>query len=75
MPIPILTIKDVCALCGKQPQVALNRPHSQHKTKRLVRPNLGKWQGLYMCAKCRKALAKPVRVRKVNKPTETEQTA
>lgn len=75
MPLPILTIKDLCAICGKTPQVGLNRPHSQHKTKRVIRPNLGKWQGLHICAKCRKALAKPDRVRKVNTPKTDEATA
>lgn len=71
MPLPILTTKDLCMICGKTPQMSLNRPHSQHKTKRVVRPNIGKWEGLSICAKCRKALSKPERVRKVNKPLET----
>ena len=64
MPIPTLTYRDVCAICAKTPQTSLNRPHSQHKTKRLVKPNLNKWNGLMICAKCRKALNKPDHVRK-----------
>lgn len=65
MPIPILTLKDICAICAKSPSVALNRPHSLKKTKKLVRPNLGQWNKLSICAKCRKALSKPDRIKKV----------
>ncbi len=65
---PIVTMNDICVICGKTPQSSSTRPHSLHKTKRLVRPNLGKWQGLNVCARCRKSIAKPDRVRKVNEP-------
>lgn len=68
MPLPPLTMKDLCAICYKRPVVSLNRPHSLQKTKRLVRPNLGKWQGLWICARCRKAITKPEHIRKVNPP-------
>lgn len=32
-----------CFLCGKGPKSAFNRPHSLHKTKRVVKPNLQKF--------------------------------
>ncbi|HSX42159.1 MAG TPA: bL28 family ribosomal protein [Candidatus Saccharimonadales bacterium] len=45
-----------CALCGKTAVSANNRPKSLHKTKRLMRPNLQKWNGLYICSRCRRTL-------------------
>ncbi len=70
MPIPTLTLKDICAICAKTPQMGMNRPHSQHTTKKVIRPNLNRWAGLSICARCRKAMSKPERVRKVNVPLE-----
>lgn len=67
-----ITINDVCVLCAKIPQMALHRPHSLQKTKKVVRPNLGKWNGLNVCARCRKTMSKPVRVRKVQPVQPTE---
>lgn len=75
MPLPILTNLNVCALCGKLPQMGLNRPHSQHKTKRVVRPNLGKWNGLTICASCRKSFAKPDRPARVRRVQPDNQAA
>ncbi len=65
MKSPIFSPLHVCMVCGKMPEMAFNRPHSQHKTKRVVRPNIGMWQGLQVCAQCRKTLAKPDRVKLV----------
>jgi len=45
-----------CQLCGKTAQIANNRPKSLHKTSRVVLPNLQKWNGLYICSRCRKTL-------------------
>jgi ribosomal protein L28 len=45
-----------CRLCGKGPQMAFNRPKSQHKTNRVVLPNLQKWNGFYICNRCRKTI-------------------
>jgi ribosomal protein L28 len=70
MPLPILTTKSFCAICGKQPVIGTNKPHSLHRTKKVVRPNLGQWQGISVCARCRKALAKPERVRKIQPVVE-----
>lgn len=74
MKMPILTINDLCAICGKIPQMGMHRPHSQMKTKRVIRPNLSKMSGLNICARCRKTLDKPERIRKVQ-PKATETTA
>lgn len=65
MKMQILTMKDVCAICGKLPQMGMHKPHSQTRTKKMIRPNLGKWNGLDICAKCRKSMNKTERVRKV----------
>ncbi len=64
-----LTLKDLCAICGKLPQMGLHRPHSLQKTKRMIRPNLGRYSGIMICARCRKSLTKPDRVRKVQTKT------
>jgi ribosomal protein L28 len=72
MKMQIITIHDVCAICGKTPQMALHRPHSLQKTKKVVHPNLGKWQGMNICARCRKTLSKVERVRKVQPAQTTE---
>ncbi|HUD21157.1 MAG TPA: bL28 family ribosomal protein [Candidatus Saccharimonadales bacterium] len=45
-----------CELCGKTPQVGNNRPKSLHATKRAILPNLQKWNGLYICNRCRRTL-------------------
>ena len=64
--------RDICAICGKHPQMAYNRPHSQHKTKKIVRPNLTKFMGaVLICAKCRKAMLKPESTRPVRPSTVT----
>jgi ribosomal protein L28 len=60
-----LSIHDVCVLCAKMPQMGMHKPHSLQRTKKIVRPNLGKWSGLNVCARCRKTMAKTPRVRKV----------
>jgi len=41
-----------CDICGKGPVASVNRPHSLHKTKRVVRPNLQKYNGLIVCTRC-----------------------
>ena len=47
-----------CQICLKSPQVGFNRPKSLHKTKKLILPNLQKLDGLLICTRCRKTLAK-----------------
>ncbi|MEK7171060.1 MAG: L28 family ribosomal protein [Patescibacteria group bacterium] len=47
-----------CQICLKSPQVGFNRPKSLHKTKRAIYPNLQKLDGLLICNRCRRSLAK-----------------
>ena len=47
-----------CYLCGKGDTVSLNRPNSLHKTKRTVKPNLQKKNGLTFCQNCFRTLKK-----------------
>lgn len=42
----------VCAVCGKQPVSSFNRPHSLHRTKRTVWPNLQMVNSRRLCTKC-----------------------
>lgn len=41
-----------CMMCGKTATSAYNRPHSLHKTKRTVKPNLQLVNGIYVCTRC-----------------------
>lgn len=67
----ILTVNEVCVICGKLPLVGFHkRRKALNKNKRLVRPNLGKWQSLMICAKCRKAFTKPEHIRKTHTKTK-----
>lgn len=45
-----------CEFCGKQPVKGFNRPKSLHKTKRTIRPNIQKWEGMSVCTKCRRTI-------------------
>lgn len=47
-----------CAICGKKPVSAYNRPHSLHKTKTLKKPNIQKVSGLWVCTACMRSLDK-----------------
>ena len=47
-----------CFICGKADTVSMNRPHSLHKTKRTVKPNLQKKNGLTFCQNCFRTLSK-----------------
>ena len=47
-----------CLMCGKSDTVSLNRPHSLHKTKRVVKPNLQKKWGYVFCQNCFRNLKK-----------------
>lgn len=47
-----------CEICGKSTSVGYNRPKSQHKTKRLIQPNVQKWNGLVICTRCRRIISK-----------------
>lgn len=45
----------ICQICGKGPQASYNRPHSLHKTKRVVLPNLQKINNQWVCTNCSKS--------------------
>lgn len=47
-----------CQICGKGPVAGYNRPHSLHKTKRVVKPNVQKISGQVMCTRCLKTVIK-----------------
>ncbi|MBI4175254.1 50S ribosomal protein L28 [Candidatus Berkelbacteria bacterium] len=47
-----------CTVCGAQARIAVNRPHSLHRTKRLVRPNLQKSGQQLVCTRCRRTRLK-----------------
>jgi len=49
---------DYCEISGVGPTMAFNRPKSLHKTKRVVKPNLQKWNGLIISNRVRRTLAK-----------------
>lgn len=42
----------ICQVCQKKPGVGYNKPHSLHRTKRTIKPNLQKVQGKNICARC-----------------------
>jgi len=44
--------KTKCQICGKNLTVGFNRPHSLHRTKRKIRPNIQKIQGQIICTQC-----------------------
>lgn len=41
-----------CEICAKKPVVGYNKPHSLHRTKRTVKPNVQKIQGKLICTRC-----------------------
>ena len=50
--------RQTCVICGKGDTVSFNRPHSLHKTKRIVKPNLQKKWGILLCQNCFRTLKK-----------------
>ncbi len=50
----IKTINICCSVCGKKVVSGYNRPNSLHKTKRIVKPNLQKYQNKLVCTSCLK---------------------
>ena len=41
-----------CGICGKKTTIGYNRPHSLHRTKRKIFPNIQKQEGKYICTRC-----------------------
>lgn len=50
--------REVCIICGKADTVSMNRPNSQHKTKRTVKPNFQTKFGVRFCQNCFRTLKK-----------------
>jgi len=48
----------LCTICQKHPVVGFNRPNSQHRTKRLVKPNIQKIEGKKICTGCLRTVNK-----------------
>jgi ribosomal protein L28 len=42
----------VCVMCGKANVMGINKPHSQKRTKRVVKPNIQSYFGLPVCTRC-----------------------
>jgi len=53
-----------CMMCGKTATSAYNRPHSLHKTKRTVKPNLQLVNGMFVCTRCLRTLKRAERSKK-----------
>jgi len=47
-----------CEICKKGPSQGYNKPNSQHKTKRTIRPNIQKIQGKKICTGCLRTISK-----------------
>lgn len=45
-----------CHICSKTITMGNNRPHSLHKTKRIIYPNLQKHNNKIICTRCLKDL-------------------
>lgn len=45
-----------CEICGKTVTKANNRPHSLHKTRKTIYPNLQKHNNKIVCARCLKKI-------------------
>lgn len=52
-----------CEICGKTAASGYNRPHSQHATKRTIKPNLQKVNGQLVCTRCLKTIRNRTKAR------------
>lgn len=41
-----------CEICGKKPTIGYNKPHSLHRTKKIIKPNIQKKSGQKICTRC-----------------------
>lgn len=48
----------ICEICQKSEQIGFNRPNSQHRTKRIIKPNLQKVNNKKICTRCLRTLNK-----------------
>jgi large subunit ribosomal protein L28 len=56
----INSTKHVCQICGKGPVSGYNKPHSLHRTKRVVKPNTQRVQGQTVCTRCLRTSLKKI---------------
>jgi len=47
-----------CQICGKSTTMGYNKPHSLHRTKKIIRPNIQKIEGQFICTRCLRTKAK-----------------
>ncbi len=45
-----------CLLCARGAAMSVNKPHSQKRTKRIVRANIQSFHGLPVCTRCIRTL-------------------
>lgn len=50
--------QQICAECGRMATTGFNRPHSLHRTKRLILLNLQRHMGRLVCTRCLRNLRK-----------------
>ncbi len=46
----------MCMVCARGAVMAVNKPHSQKRTKRVLRANIQSYHGLPMCTRCLRTL-------------------
>lgn len=42
----------ICEVCGKKPEMGFNKPHSLHRTKKIIKPNIQRNAGRNICTRC-----------------------
>jgi large subunit ribosomal protein L28 len=50
-----------CMLCGKGPVAGRNVPNSQHKTPRMLQPNIQSVDGMKMCTRCLRSIKREIK--------------
>ena len=58
MVLRLKTSRKTCSICGKSAVFSKHKPHSLHRTRRIIYPNLQKHQGKYICTSCLRTLLK-----------------
>lgn len=49
---------ETCQICGRAPRMGYSRPHSIHRTKRKIYPNVQKIHGKFICMNCLRTQSK-----------------
>jgi len=57
-PIQHENLNEICHMCSKTVTTGNNKPNSQHKTRRLIKPNIQKIRGMIICTRCLRTLNK-----------------